>query len=250
MNCDEAEILLHGLLDNEIETSVVGAHVAICSRCAAQLHQFRTLRKLIRELDLYFRAPLALRKSVLAGLRESTAKAPEWRKLLMGFGSGTALSALAAVLVTIAVIRSDQDAAIASDVLSAHLRSLGSSHVADVVTGDPNELQPWFSKRLGSEPPVPDLRSHGLDLVGGRIDFVLGKAVAAIVYRRGDHLINVFVAQGSEEKRAPKIETLQGLNVALWSERHLKLCAVGDVSADELRDITRSFATSMSSAPI
>jgi anti-sigma factor RsiW len=122
--------------------------------------------------------------------------------------------------------------------------------VADVVTGDPKELKPWFSRRLGSEPPIPDLRSRGLDLIGGRIDFVLGKAVAAIVYRRGDHLINVFVAEGGEEKRVAKIHTLQGFNVALWSERNLKLCAVGDVGADELRDIGESFATSMSSAPI
>jgi anti-sigma factor RsiW len=250
MHCDEAEILLHGLLDNETDTSAVGTHVAICSRCAAQLQQFLALRELFRERDLHVPAPLALRRTVLATLREPTAKAAERLKLLMGFGSGAAFSTLAAVFVMIAVIRSDQDAAITSDVLSAHLRSLDSTHVADVVTGDPKELKPWFSRRLGSEPPIPDLRSRGLDLIGGRIDFVLGKAVAAIVYRRGDHLINVFVAEGGEEKRVAKIHALRGFNVALWSERNLKLCAVGDVGADELRDIGKSFATSMSSAPI
>jgi anti-sigma factor RsiW len=243
MHCDEAEILLHGLLDNETDASAVGTHVAICSRCAAQLQQFLALRELFRERDLHFPAPLALRRTVLASLREPTAKAAEWLKLLMGFGSGAAFSALAAVFVMIAVIRSDQDAAITSDVLSAHLRSLDSTHVTDVATADPKELRPWFGQRLGSEPPIPDLTSRGLDLVGGRIDFVLGKAVAAIVYRRGDHLINVFVAQGGEDRRVATVDTLQGFNVALWSDRNVKLCVVGDISADELRAISKSFAT-------
>ncbi len=231
------------MLDNETNTSAVGAHVASCSRCAAQLQQFLALRELFRERDLHFPAPLALRRTLLARLRESTAKAAEWLKLLVGFGSGTALSTLAAALVMIAVIRSDQDAAIVSDVLSAHLRSLDSTRVTDVVTADPKMLKPWFVQRLGSEPPIPDLTSRGLDLVGGRIDFVLGKAVAAIVYRRGDHLINVFVAQGGEDRGVTKVDTLQGFNVALWSDRNVKLCVVGDIGADELRAISKSFAT-------
>jgi anti-sigma factor RsiW len=123
----------------------------------------------------------------------------------------------------------------------AHLRSLEANRLTDVQTGDQQVLKPWLGNRLGVAPPVPDLTAQGFSLVGGRIDYVLGKPVAAIVYRRSGHVINLFVAQGPEADRAARVATVQGVNADLWSEKGLNLCAVGDVSADELEDFRKKF---------
>jgi anti-sigma factor RsiW len=135
----------------------------------------------------------------------------------------------------------DHDQVIVSDVVSAHLRSLEGNHLTDVRTGDHQGNKPWLDNRLGAAPHVPDLTAQGFSLVGGRIDYVLGRPVAAIVYRRGGHLINLFVAQGAEGGRAARVATMQGVNVDLWSEKGLNLCAVGDVSADELEEFRKTF---------
>jgi anti-sigma factor RsiW len=150
----------------------------------------------------------------------------------------------------IAVIRSDQDQVVVSDVVSAHLRSLEANHLTDVQTGDQQGIKLWLGNRLGAAPPVPDLAAQGFSLVGGRIDYVLGKPVAAIVYLRSGHLINLFVAQGAEAERAARAATMQGVNVDLWSEKGLNLCAVGDVSADELEDFRKRFEAAAWTAQI
>jgi anti-sigma factor RsiW len=105
-------------------------------------------------------------------------------------------------------------------------------------------ITPWFSDRLGAAPPVPDMTSQGFNLIGGLVDYVLGKAVAAIVYRRNDHLINLFVAQAADAERNARVETIRGLSVGLWSEKGLKLCAVSDMSAGQLDDFRKKFKAS------
>jgi anti-sigma factor RsiW len=275
MNCHEAEILLHGLLDNEIDTQHacrIEIHVRACGRCAAQLRLHRAMRVMMSNADLRFRAPPGLRTRVREILpvpavgtscRRTPSKgggfgaalsaavvAPYRRSLFKGFAFGSALSAVAASLLMIAVIRSDPDQVIVSDVVSAHLRSLQANHLTDVQTGDQHGVKPWFGDRLGVAPPVPDLSSQGYNLIGGRIDYVLGKAVAAIVYRRSDHVINVFVAQGAQAEQSARVETMQGFNVARWCEKGLNLCAVGDVSAEELQDFRKRFEAAAWSGPI
>src|ERR1700676_3222398 len=264
MNCGEAEIRLHGLLDNETDAEPawhVEAHVRACPRCATQLRLHRAMRAIMSSADLRFSAPPALRARIKATLpvtlegasyRNPLFKgfAPHRRPLFKGFAFGSALSAAAAALLMIAVIRSDQDQVIVSDVVSAHLRSLHAHHLTHVQTGDQFGVKPWLGARLGIAPPVPDLTSQGFSLIGGRVDYVLGKAVAAIVYRRSDHVINLFVAQGAEAEHGARVETMQGFNVALWSERGLNLCAVGDVSAEELEEFRMKFEAAAWAGPI
>jgi anti-sigma factor RsiW len=244
MNCDEAESLLHGLVDDEIDAEHacrIETHLGDCARCAAQLRLHRVMRKMMSSADLRFSAPPGLRTRIKAMLPAAAVAAPYRRTLFKGFAFGSALSAAAAALLMIAVIRSDQDQVIVSDVVSAHLRSLRANRLTDVQTGDQHGVKPWFGDRLGVAPPVPDLTPQGFSLIGGRIDYVLGKPVAAIVYRRSDHLINLFVAQGAEAERSARVATMQGVNVDLWSEKGLNLCAVGDVSAEELEDFRKKF---------
>jgi anti-sigma factor RsiW len=244
MNCDEAEILLHGLVDNEVDPEHayrIEAHVGDCARCGARLHQHRVMRERMANADLRFAAPPGLRTRIKARLPASVGTPPYRRTLFKGFAFGSALSAAAAALLMIAVTRSDRDQVIVSDVVSAHLRSLQPNHLIDVQPGDQHGVRPWLGNRLGVAPTVPDLDSQGFSLVGGRMDYVLGKPVAAIVYRRSGHLINLFVAQGAEAEHGARVATMQGVNVDLWSEKGLNLCAVGDLSADELEDFRKKF---------
>src|SRR5260370_5916722 len=220
MNCDEGEMLLHGLLDKEIEADPacrIEAHVGACPRCAAQLHGHRAMRAMIGYADLRFSAPPALRTRIKAMRPVAAAGKPYRRSLLerfafgsafKGFAFGSALSAAAAALLMIAVIRSDQDQVIVSDVVSAHLRSLQANHLTDVQTSDQQGVKPWLSNRLGAAPPVPDLTSQGFKLIGGRIDYVLRKGVAAIVYRPSRHVINVFLAPGADAEPRAKAENM------------------------------------------
>jgi anti-sigma factor RsiW len=275
MNCNEAEILLHGLIDEEIDAEHarrVKTHVRACARCAAQFRLHRAMRAMMSSVNLRFTAPSDLRtrvkellplaadgasrlpalfKGFRFGSAPSAAVGSSYRRTMFrGFAFGSALSAAAASFLMIAVIRSNQDQVIVSDVISAHLRSLQGNHLTDVQTGDQQGVKPWFSERLGVAPPVPDLTSQGFSLIGGRIDYVLGKSVAAIVYRRSDHVISLFVAQGARAEQSARVKTMRGFNVALWSEKGLNLCAVGDVSAEELEDLRKKFEAAAWSAPI
>jgi anti-sigma factor RsiW len=252
MNCDEADILLHGLLDDEVDPEHayrIETHLADCTHCAAQLRVLRVMRETMAKVDLRFPAPPGLRTRIKDMLPVAAVGQPYRRRLFKGFAFGSALSAAAAALLMVAVTRSDLDQVIVSDVVSAHLRSLQADHLTDVQTGDQHGVKPWLSNRIGATPPVPDLTSQGFSLIGGRVDYVLGKPVAAIVYRRSGHLINLFIAQGAQAERSARIETMQGINVDLWSEKGLNLCAVGDVSADELEEFRKKFEAAAWAGP-
>ena len=161
MNCDEAEILLHGLVDDEVDPPRayrIETHVGGCAHCAAQLRLHRTMRNMIAKADLRFPAPPGLRIRIRAMLPVAASAAPRWHTLFKGFAFGSALSAAAAALLMIAVVRSDQDQFIVSDVVSAHLRSLQANHLTDVQSRD--GVEPWLGNRLGVAPPVPDPVSY------------------------------------------------------------------------------------------
>jgi anti-sigma factor RsiW len=105
-------------------------------------------------------------------------------------------------------------------------------------------VKPWFNGRLDVAPPVVDLTAHGFTLLGGRLDYIDGKAVAAIVYRRRVHVINLFVAQGAGaglDRGTAHSETVQGFNVRRWTEQGLSLIAISDINADELQEFAMKF---------
>ena len=247
MTCDEARVLLHALLDGELDaghTREVETHVAGCPRCAAELSQFREMRGTLSDANLRFTAPTALRSRIEAALPEPVVRAPgpSRRSLLKGFAFGTALSAAAAASVLFVVVRSDQDQLILGEIVSAHLRSLQAERLTDVPSSDQHTVKPWFSGKLAVAPPVADLTAQGFTLLGGRLDYIDGKPVAALVYRRRAHIINLFVAMAASlERGAARHETVQGFNIRRWNEHGLRFIAISDVSADELADFGAKF---------
>lgn len=253
MTCDEAKILLHALLDGELDAGharEVEAHVATCPSCAAELSAYRQMREMIGKTDLRFTAPASLRQRLDAALPKP-APAPaaanvvalsSRRSVLRGFAMGSALSALAATLVVGIVLRNDDQQMIESEIVSAHLRSLQPGHLIDVVSTDQHTVKPWFNGKLDVSPPVIDLTAQGFTLIGGRLDYVDARAIGAVVYKRRAHVINLFVAQTARTAHKPaKIETVQGFNIRRWSDRGLNYWAVSDIGADELAEFGDKF---------
>jgi anti-sigma factor RsiW len=243
MTCDEAEILLHALIDGELDAGharEVEAHIATCPGCAARLAAYRQMSRQIADADLRFTAPAGLRLRIEAALPR--AQAPSRRAVLRGFAMGSAASAIAATGLVAIVLRSDDEARIKSEIVSAHLRSLQAGHLTDVLSTDQHTVKPWFNGKLDVAPPVIDLTAQGFTLIGGRLDYIDARAVGAIVYRRRLHVINLFVTQtASTEPRAAKTETFQGFNIRSWSEGGLNYWAVSDLAADELAEFTDKF---------
>ena len=255
MTCDEARILLHALLDGELDAGharEVEDHIATCPDCAAELAAYREMSKAIAGADLRYTAPPALRRRIEAALPQAqpqTQAVPSRRAVLRGFAMGSAVSAIAATGLVAIVLRSDDEQRITSEIVSAHLRSLQAGHLTDVISTDQHTVKPWFNGKLDVAPPVIDLTALGFTLIGGRLDYVDARPVGAIVYRRRQHVINLFVAQtASTERRAAKTETFQGFNIRSWSEGGLNYWAVSDLAADELAEFSDKFETAKSSA--
>lgn len=254
MTCEEAEVLLHALIDGELDAGharEVEAHVAGCPHCAAALNDYREMSKVLASADLRYKAPAELRQRIEAALPQATAQVvpmPSRRGLLRGFAMGSAVSAIAATGLFAVVLRNDDAERIQSEVVSAHLRSLQAGHLTDVISTDQHTVKPWFNGKLDVAPPVIDLTTQGFTLIGGRLDYVDARPIGAVVYRRHQHVINLFVAQTSSTgRRDARIETLQGFNIRRWSDRGLNYWAVSDLAADELADFGDKFESAMRS---
>ena len=254
MNCEEAEILLHALIDGELDAGharEVEEHVAGCPHCAAALKDYREMSKAIAEAGVHYKAPPELRRRIEAALPQPQAQVvqmPSRRSVLRGFAMGSAVSAIAATGLVAIVLRNDDAERIQSEVVSAHLRSLQAGHLTDVISTDQHTVKPWFNGKLDVSPPVIDLTSQGFTLIGGRLDYVDARPIGSVVYRRRQHVINLFVAQtSSTERRSARIDTLQGFNIRHWTDRGLNYWAVSDLAKDELADFGDKFESAMRS---
>jgi anti-sigma factor RsiW len=129
---------------------------------------------------------------------------------------------------------------LAQQVLSSHIRSLMPQHLTDVSSSDQHTVKPWFNGRLDFSPPVADFAKEGFPLVGGRLDYVDNRPVAALVYGRRKHFINVFVwPSASKIDAGTKDMTLQGYNLVQWTKSGMTYWVVSDLSKSELDEFVR-----------
>jgi anti-sigma factor RsiW len=244
MTCEEAAVLLHALIDGELDAGharEVETHATGCVRCAAELAATRELRQALRGNDLRYAASASLLSSIDRAV-PSPDVATSRRALLKGFALGSLVSAAAAAGVSFVIVRGDRDGQILSDAVSAHLRSLQVDHLTDVLSTDQHTVKPWFNGRIDIAPPVIDLTAQGFTLIGGRLDYIDGKPVAAIVYRRRVHVINLFIMQGmGEALPMPKLQTIQGFNILRWTDQGFNLLAVSDLNREELEEFEAKF---------
>jgi anti-sigma factor RsiW len=242
MTCEET--LLHALVDGELDAGHARdteGHVAGCGRCAAQLRDYRGLHAAMSAPGVRYQAPESLRRRIEAALpttieRQPRALAPGRRSLLKGFAMGSAMSTALAACLVLFVVHTQEDQRIVGDVVSAHLRSLQGNHLIDVQSTDQHTVKPWFNGRLDVAPPVIDLTSQGFTLIGGRLDYIEGRPVGAIVYKRRAHVINLFVSQSVGSESGATMEKLQGFTVWSWAWSDLNFRAVSDINPEELQE--------------
>jgi anti-sigma factor RsiW len=234
MNCVQARPLLGAHLDHELDvrTSLdVEAHLRDCASCRAELAELRALQDAARAHLTRYVPSTALE----ARLADAIAPRPRPRRAWLG-GGAVATLALAAVLVLFVRTRDGTDRRLADEIIDAHTRSLLVDHATDVLSSDQHTVKPWFNGKVTFGVPVADFASAGFPLVGGRLDYVGGREVAALVYRRRNHLINVFVWPEAGES-APAELTARGDSVLHESHAGLSWWLVSDATPADLREL-------------
>jgi anti-sigma factor RsiW len=234
MSHPNIESQLDAYLDGELaaaDARELEAHVAQCPTCTAFRDRRLALRTAIKTRAPTFQASDVLRQRVLAAVRKSS-RTPPWRLL-----------ALAASLAVVALgtwqfaVGHSEGEVLAGDVFTSHIRSLMPGHLTDVPSSDQHTVKPWFNGKLDYSPPVYDFADSGYPLIGGRLDYVGGRPVAALVYGRRQHLINVLLwprARGSGA--GPGTQTRQGYHLLHWTTPDHVYWVVSDLGWSELRD--------------
>ena len=251
MQCDEVRPRLDAFIDEELaedERALLLAHLADCPECGPEAAALTRLRDGIRQAAPTYRAPEALRSRIRFALRaEQPASAPAPRPAPGWLAY--AASILVAVAVgsggTLLVTGERQEDAVARELIDSHLRSLLASHLTDVASSDQHTVKPWFAGKSDLAPPAADLASDGFPLVGGRLDVVAGKPVPALVYRRREHVINVFVLPASRGELGTTL-TRHGYTLRHWNEGDLGFWAASDAAPSELAEFERVFRAATS----
>jgi len=180
-------------LDGELDAVAVREferHLDGCDDCRANLDALDTLRRDLRAAAPRVPAPTALREGLAASLRMPRRAAPAWLPL----AAAASIAFVAGVATTAAWhARGGADGALARDLFASHWRALAATSPIDVVSSDRHTVKPWFEGKVAQAPLVRDFAAEGFPLAGGRIDYVGKQRVPVLVYRRGQHLIDVFV---------------------------------------------------------
>ncbi len=247
MSCDYTRTVLHGYVDGELDATRAAEferHLESCRECAVALGGEESLRSSLQHSGLYESAPIALRKKIRAGLDAATAPAPSLRIPAWQWISVAAAMLIVASVSWYAWPRIQNSASsspfTAAEVIDAHIRSLQPGHLTDVASTDQHTVKPWFNGKLAFVPPVKDFADEGFPLIGGRLDVLAGQNVAALVYSRRKHIINVFVLPTKEPDtniHPPGLR--QGYQWRHWRHQGMEYCAVSDVSDSDLYELAQ-----------
>jgi anti-sigma factor RsiW len=228
MTCGQASEWIGAYHDRELDPAhsiEVEAHLRECPMCAAQLQRLEALRSAIVRHAPYYSAP--------AGLLPGAAREERW-------SWRWPLLAAACLVLAVGIWRIAPAAgggSLAREVATAHVRSLQAEHLLDVPSSDRHTVKPWFAGKLDFAPEVQDLSSAGFTLMGGRLDYLDGRPVAALIYRRRQHTINLFTWPSAAADQASRRGSMSGFNMVHWVRHGMNWWAVSDLSADELAQL-------------
>jgi len=239
--CADQELLLGGLVDGELDaahTAMVEAHAARCEGCREELERLEALRNLLKADGVRHAAPEALRVRI-AALPELAPKAAANENRISSWLAPGLAGAVAASLALVTFLPTASSSVVEEQLVSSHVRSLQPGHLTDVQTTSQHIVKPWFNGRIDFAPPVPELADVGFPLAGGRLDSINGKTVAAIVYHRRLHTVNLFVWRDDGSLEKATVE--DGFAINEWSSGGLRFAAVSDLGPAELKLFREEF---------
>ena len=248
MSCQITQEFIHAYVDGELDLArslEIEQHMQECQACASAYHNQTALRSALKDSSLYHSAPAGLEKRIRASLRreaksEVGRRLFGWRWLPVG---AMALILLLGLVIWRAVpsLRPSGDEFLAQEIVSNHVRSLQlESHHIDVVSEDPHTVKPWFDGKLDFAPPVKDFSSQGFPLIGGRLEYLNNRAVAALIYQRQKHYINLYIWPAEQSNATSEVGTKrQGYNLLHWTNSGMTYWAISDLNGVELHEFAR-----------
>jgi mycothiol system anti-sigma-R factor len=269
MNCEQAIEVMDGYLDGELDAVTnqeIERHLHECSDCSQAYELQRDLVRAVESSAPYFRAPSELRESIQSSLRAEIARqplgngsdkkqarvfgrrserpamvlAPQWSWLALA--AGVIAAAIVAVNLVPRWRSTNGDQFLATQLIASHVRSLMATHLTDVASSDQHTVKPWLDTKLDFAPPVFDLTNDGFPLVGGRLDYIENRPVAALVYQRRKHFINLFIWPAESVMTvANKTLSHQGYQLVHWIGGDFNYWAVSDVSESDLQLFKQAF---------
>ena len=233
MNCEEAHPIIELYADDQLDVErslEVERHLETCEACSRSVQSARALSAAVRSSGIYGEAPAGLH-ALAIGLAAALILAVfAWQRLPFGSRPG------------------EQNPLLAQEILDSHVRSLMADHLYDVPSTDQHTVKPWFDGKLDFSPPVVDLSPEGFELAGGRLDYISGRPVATVVYRRRKHVINL--SMWPENADAPLSAIFRnGYHLLHWQTRGMEYWAVSDLNPEELREFVRLLEAKASAGP-
>jgi mycothiol system anti-sigma-R factor len=259
MDCVETQTMMHGYLDSELDLVRVvelERHLEECPHCQQAYSNQQALRAMIRAASLYHNAPDQLANRIHVAQRQAedqnsrvSSAVPAKRRThrfwarAWVFELAGASACLAILIFTVLRVvpwrgLASSDDVIAQQVLASHIRSLMPNHLTDVLSTDQHTVKPWFDGKLDYSPPVQDFADHDFALIGGRLDYLEDQSVAALVYQRRKHFINLFIWPSPDVAR-PANAARKGYNMVHWTEGGMNYWAVSELNVTELDEIVQ-----------
>jgi anti-sigma factor RsiW len=246
LSCQQTHELIHGYLDGELDlvkSIEIEQHLADCQSCTQTYKGMRSLQTVVRNDALRFQPPVDLEKRLRSAVRreDKAERRPAgfpWRWVIAATVCGAIL--IGVLSFTGLFARPSPDDLLAQEVVSSHVRSLMADHLNDVMSSDQHTVKPWFDGKLDFSPTVKDLSQQGFTLIGGRLDYIGNRPVAALVYQRRQHPINVFVWPATQAPAMnEKAFERQGYNLIRWSNGGMTYWAVSDLNLAELQQLAQ-----------
>ena len=238
MKPEEAARLLHAYVDRELDAAKsleLEAQLAADPALRERFERLRDLSAGIREKADYHAAPSSLAARLSAALPGAASIAP--RRATRWILPVAAAALAAALAVGIALVRPGDEEALLREMVASHVRSTLGNRLIDVASSDQHTVKPWLSARLPFSPPVADFSPEGFELAGARLDYVGGRPVAVLVYKRRQHLIDAFMWPGNGPRDGAY--SRDGFNVERSSAEGMRICLVSDLNRNELSDLAR-----------
>ena len=251
MSCETLSDKLTGYLDRELDERAAGdveAHLRQCVTCSARLERERRLRAAVQAHLKPLRAPERLRSNVRAMLRAQVKRSQRRQTWLPTWAASAAALILGVAggwqLATWRAPRGDGPD-LATEVVASHVRSLQGTHLTDVASSEHHTVKPWFAGKLDFSPPVPDFTTAGFPLIGGRLDYLGERQVAALVYGRRQHVINLFVWPSRDANALPAAASHRGYHVMNGAAGGMTYWAISDLNETELSQFAQLVAANL-----